>query len=443
VEVCEYFASSSKYQAADCEKNVPYFENKIMTKPVISIIVPVYKTEKYIVRCLESLVNQTFRDIEIICVNDGSPDNAPAICADYAQKDSRIILLAQSNQGLSAARNTGLFHARGEYIQFCDSDDYYDTTMCEKLYNSVIASGADLAMVGIKIVYEDGIPAHPGDDEYHRIKFSGLHKINSDVFQKTDVYAWNKIFKKKIIDEYDIRFPTGLKYEDACFFFKYLFVAKYIFYLDEPLYNYVRRTGSIMYITLYQKTPMAIDHVNILYDIEVFMEKHGLTRKYTSIFVWMILSYANCAIWDGTEAIYQEVFEKCTALLKEIDFNKCMAENYDKDDVIRLYALKKNDRDLYFSVDKAIIEWNSLVQERDSPPSGINNLEKPGRFIYLFKSCLLFPWYLYKTYRYIYRNPVKQLSLKQFIKSYLFFPDFVLKAYLGAAEKCGGPGQNG
>jgi glycosyltransferase involved in cell wall biosynthesis len=428
-----------------------------MSLPVISIIVPVYKTEKYIARCLESLVNQTFRDIEIICINDGSPDNAPAICEEYADRDSRIVIFSQTNQGLSAARNTGLAHARGEYIQFCDSDDFYDTSMCEKLYNVIVTSGADIAAAGTKIVYENGIPAHLGDDEYYRLKFNGLYKINNDIFRKTDVSVWNKIFRKKIMDEYDIRFPIGLFNEDACFFAKYLFVAKYIYYLDRPLYNYVRRAGSIMHISLYLKTPKAIDHVNILYDIEVFMERHGLTREYTSIFVWMVLSYANYAIWNGTSAIYQEVFDKCAALLKEIDFNECMAESYYRDDIIRLYALKKGDRDLYFSVDSAIRERNSLVQERDSlvqerdslvqerdsPPHGISKLERSGLIVYLFKSSLFFPWYLYKTYRCIYRNPVKQLALRQVVKSYLFFPYFVLKAYFGAVEKCGKPGQNG
>jgi glycosyltransferase involved in cell wall biosynthesis len=423
-----------------------------MTTPVISIIVPVYKTEKYIARCLESLVNQTFRDIEIICVNDGSPDNAPAVCADYAQKDSRIILLAQSNQGLSAARNTGLSHARGEYIQFCDSDDYYDTTMCEKLFSAIVASGADLAMAGTNIVYEDGIPAEPGSEDYYWVKFKGLHKITSEVFQKTNVSVWNKIYRKKVIDEYDIRFPAGLNYEDACFSFKYLFVAKYIFYLDEPLYNYIRRTGSIMYISLYEKTPRAIDHVNILYDIEVFMEKHGLTRNYTSIFVWMIVSYANYAIWNGTEAIYQEVFEKCAGLLKEIDFNDCMAESYDKNDVIRLYALKKGDRDLYFSVDRGIMERDSLIQERDSliqekqqRAQTFDRGLKDGLFIPALRSCLFFPWYIYKTFCMIYNMPYPKRSISILLRACFFFPYYVLKIYLtmlmrqGYVKTCNNP----
>jgi glycosyltransferase involved in cell wall biosynthesis len=386
-------------------------------KPVISIIVPVYKTEKYIARCLKSLVGQTFRDIEIICVNDGSPDNAPAICADYAQKDSRIIILAQINQGPSAARNTGLSHARGEYIQFCDSDDFYDTAMCEKLYNAVVMSGADLAAVGTKIVYKDCIPAHLGDGEYYWIKFNGLHKISSDTFRETDASVWNKIFRKKIIDEYDIRFPIGLFNEDACFFVKYLFVAKYIFYLDEPLYNYVRRTGSTMYISLHLKTPRAIDHVNILYDIKGFMEKYGLAREYTGIFVWMILSYANYAIWNGTESIYQEVFDKCAVLLKDIDFNECMAGSYYRDDIIRLYALKKNEPELYFLL---------------SIP-GAASLNQKLKIISALRSCFLFPWYIYKTFCMMYSKAFPKRSIKAFLRAYLYFPYFSYKIYLNMA----------
>ena len=104
--------------------------------PLVSIIVPVYKTEKYIHECVDSLINQTLKDIEIILVDDGSPDNCPAICDAYADKDNRIVVIHKDNGGLSDARNVALETAKGDYIGFVDSDDFVEPTMFEKLYNS-------------------------------------------------------------------------------------------------------------------------------------------------------------------------------------------------------------------------------------------------------------------------------------------------------------------
>ncbi len=281
-----------------------------MTEPSISIIVPVYNVEKYVPRCLESLINQTFQDIEIICVNDGSTDASSSICEMYVEKDKRIILLSQENQGLSAARNTGLLHARGTYIQFCDSDGYYMPKMCETMYSAMVSSDADLSVSGTEIIY-DHVPSIPSGSNYYSMKYYGLHPVNIDVVRKTDIASWNKMFRKKIIDEYEIRYPVGLLYGDACFFMKYILVAKTIFVIPDCLYGHLRRNSSIMSDT-FKKTPLALDHVKILKDIEDYMTKYHLQGAYeTDIFLWNVLAYVKFVFKHGVESVYESAVAFC------------------------------------------------------------------------------------------------------------------------------------
>lgn len=126
-------------------------------KPKVNIIVPVYNVEKYLVRCMESLLNQTLKEIEIILVDDGSPDNCPQMCDEYARRDSRVKVIHKSNAGLGYARNSGLDVAVGEYIAFVDSDDYVDTSMYATLWNEARASNADVVFCNFKVEQRNGI----------------------------------------------------------------------------------------------------------------------------------------------------------------------------------------------------------------------------------------------------------------------------------------------
>jgi glycosyltransferase involved in cell wall biosynthesis len=256
--------------------------------PITSIIVPIYDAEKYLPCCLESLINQTFKDIEIICVIDGSVDNSLEICENYKNMDSRIIIITQENQGPSAARNTGLLYARGKYIQFCDPDDSYSHNMCEELYNAISSSDADIITSGTRIIY-DHIKVHHGELEYFRVKSQGLKSINEVAFRITDVSVWNKLFKKTIIDTYKINFPQGLIYEDACFFYKYLFMSKTIYYIPEHLYNYTRHDKSIMSNTYKKKISFAKNHLLIMENIKTFMMDKKLNTCYEKDLFLLIL----------------------------------------------------------------------------------------------------------------------------------------------------------
>lgn len=203
--------------------------------PKVSIIVPVYNVEKYIERCLDSLVNQTLKDIEIIIVNDGSTDGSKEKIQEYINKYKNIVYLEKENGGLSSARNYGIPYAKGEYIGFVDSDDYVELTMYEKMYNKAIEEKSD--MVECNFIWE-----------YPNKKREDIGKIYSDkkeAIVEARVVAWNKIIKKDIIEKTKITFPEGLRYEDIEFFYKIVPYLNKISFVKETLVHYVQRGSSI------------------------------------------------------------------------------------------------------------------------------------------------------------------------------------------------------
>ena len=207
--------------------------------PKVSIIVPVYNVEKYIDKCLSSLVNQTLNDIEIIIVNDGSIDNSEQIILKYKEKyPSKIVYLKKENGGLSDARNFGMPYAKGDYIAFLDSDDYVELDTYEKLYNRAIQTDADMVECDFYWEYSD--------KKIHDT--SANYKDESDMYANARVVAWNKLYKKDLIINSGIKFPKGLRYEDLEFFYKILPQLKKIELINEPLIHYVQRDDSITYV---------------------------------------------------------------------------------------------------------------------------------------------------------------------------------------------------
>ncbi|MBI0037005.1 glycosyltransferase [Gilliamella sp. B14384H2] len=218
-------------------------------KPKLTIVVPVYNTEKYLRKCLDSLVNQTFKDIEILCINDGSGDNSHIILNEYAKKDSRIKIFNKANGGLSSARNVGIEHASGYYITFLDSDDYVESNAYELALSRFINDTVDLVHFSTNLVMEEN-DCERYNHDYFQHKFSGLVKLTSYVINFMDVCAWNKIYKLSIIKDYSIRFPEGKLYEDNPFFWSYALVSDYVYFVPERLHNYLSRKNSIMNLTL-------------------------------------------------------------------------------------------------------------------------------------------------------------------------------------------------
>ena len=212
---------------------------------LISVIVPVYKVEPYLDRCVQSIVDQTYRNLEIILVDDGSPDHCPQMCDAWAQKDSRIKVIHQENGGLSAARNRGMDAATGELIGFVDSDDWIDPPMYQCLYDAMIASNSDIASCGAKRIWTDGTPAKElqavNIDCCLEREASFLALITSNGLVQT---VWNKLYRKSVIA--GTSFPVGLIHEDEFWTWQIVARSQKLVTLKESYYNYLQRDSSIM-----------------------------------------------------------------------------------------------------------------------------------------------------------------------------------------------------
>ena len=208
---------------------------------MISVIIPVYGVEKYLSRCLDSIINQTYRDLEIILVDDGSPDNSGKICDEYAAKDSRIKVIHKENGGLSSARNAGLDVATGEYIGFVDSDDWIEPQTYNMLFSAIEKNNSDIAICGHRMVYDN---TSTSKATYSNDEYLSYDLLWNEIFGKLNNAAWNKLYRKNLID--DLRFPIGVIHgEDLIFNLNYLKNCKCGVINKTPLYNYFVRLGSI------------------------------------------------------------------------------------------------------------------------------------------------------------------------------------------------------
>lgn len=213
---------------------------------LVSVIVAAYNIEQYLPRCLDSLINQTYDNLEIVVVDDGSEDATGAICDSYAQNDRRIKVIHQQNQGLSGARNTGLSSAQGEYIGYVDGDDWIEPDMYRKMYMACEQKNAEIAVCAYREAGESGKAASYTDGTYLLTREEALEVYICDN-RPYHIYnsVWSKLFKREIIQ--DMTFPSGRKSEDILYTTYALCRCRKCVFLDTPFYNYVvDREGSIM-----------------------------------------------------------------------------------------------------------------------------------------------------------------------------------------------------
>lgn len=209
---------------------------------LITVIVPVYNVEKYLERCVESIINQTYKNLEIILVDDGSTDNSGNICDEYAKKDSRIIVIHKENGGQATARNMALDIAKGKYIAFADSDDWVDISIYEKLYNALICNNANISVCARYNVYDGGKTESAFVETESKILPSeeAIKKILT--YENMDAAPCDKLFDAELLK--NIRFPVGYICEDIPFVFNAVIKAQTVAYINEPLYFYLQRSGS-------------------------------------------------------------------------------------------------------------------------------------------------------------------------------------------------------
>ncbi len=241
----------------------------------ISIIVPVYNTEKYIEKCVDSILNQTHKNLEIILVDDGSPDNCGKICDNYEKKDNRVKVIHKKNSGSASSKNMAINIATGDYIGFVDSDDYIEADMFEYLLNNSISFNADVVRCGFFWDIDGGI--YP--------QGSGIVKKVNDYNDKIidlmkdgviSGIACNKLYKKNILE--GVYFPEGIKYsEDFMFNYKVFKNSNIIVYADENKYHYLRRNGSVLMEGL---TESRFDEINIIKEIVENEKNNNITYRY-------------------------------------------------------------------------------------------------------------------------------------------------------------------
>lgn len=250
---------------------------------------PVYNTEIFLRRTLDSLCEQTFQDIEILCIDDGSTDDSGKILEEYATQNQKVKVFHQQNLGPAAARNLGLEKASGKYLMFCDSDDWYEPTMCEEMVKALEVNDVDLVACDTSIREQDKNHSRAQSDvDYNRLKIFGRQELTNELKAQINIVLWNKILKKDIVDRYEIKFPNGFEHDDMAFMFLYLEVARTIFGLEKKLYNYVLRQNSIMAKLLTKKNfNKKYDIIYSLSFILTKLQKHQLLNNKTYFFRFM------------------------------------------------------------------------------------------------------------------------------------------------------------
>ena len=218
---------------------------------LISVIIPCYNSERHIRKCLDSVLSQTYRNLEIVMIDDGSTDNTAQILRQYAQMDKRIVFLQQPNAGAGAASNLGIDLARGELISFVDHDDWLDLSMYDKLYTALSRDNADMAVCNFNLVYDDNTK--------ERYSNTNLRDKTVDIYDdvygyfarycacsKPNNYIWSRLYKSDIIKSSDVRFENLRLGADTLFNFKLLPLMKRATFISDGLYNYVQHSSSIV-----------------------------------------------------------------------------------------------------------------------------------------------------------------------------------------------------
>ena len=284
-------------------------DSKINRKsvPLISVIVPIYNVEKYLSQCLDSIRNQTYKNMEIILVDDGSTDRCPQICDDYEKIDSRIKVIHKSNAGQGEARNSGMEIATGKYFAFVDSDDVVLPQMYEALFDSIVRTNSDVAACArIQIHENDGIPTinYELDIELEKIKVYTGREATKELLQGHRIFknaVWDKLYKRELFD--DIKFRSVYA-EDREIMYKLLYSSKNVCYLGLKLYGYRQRQGSTMLSNWNDhKDEMVYEQDRQCCD---FFLGQGDNELYTAAIYWhFLVGIENYRRLEGQDSVYR------------------------------------------------------------------------------------------------------------------------------------------
>lgn len=244
-------------------------------RELISVIIPVYKVEAYLQRCVDSVLKQTYENLEIILVDDGSPDGCPAICDAYAARDARVKVIHQANAGLSGARNAGIEAAKGAYLSFIDSDDYVAPDFIESLYEACVTTGSQMSLCRWVYVHGEEIKGTDLSEEMPEKEavtlFTG-RELLANLYIPDGAYyvvAWNKLYRRELFEQ--VRYPVGRIHEDEATTHKIFHQVKQGAFVDRPLYGYFVAPSSITR----GFNPRRLDWITGVYERLQFFEQHG------------------------------------------------------------------------------------------------------------------------------------------------------------------------
>lgn len=284
----------------------------------ISVIIPIYNTEKYLEQCLDSVLNQNFREIELICVNDGSTDLSPQILEKYAQKDERVKVINKKNEGCGPARETGIENAQGEYISFIDSDDWVKPKIYEILYQNAIKNDSDLVFFDSerydeqkdKFYYVDGfnIAKYMDDTTLDFSNFTFNYKDIKPFLLNKSFAVWAKLYKTSFLKKYDFYFPIHTAYEDIPFHVQCILRAKKISFCPDKLYVY-RTSNEDSLTKTWGKTRGVIDIITIVNKVEEILNESDQLNEHK--YEFLNFKIAQLTQWlDKSDNEYKNDFFK-------------------------------------------------------------------------------------------------------------------------------------
>lgn len=291
-------------------------------KVLITIVIPVYNLEKYVRRCLDSVLEQTYKNIEILIIDDGSTDDSLTICREYAQIDNRIRIICREHEGLSAIRNCGSKEAKGEYIAHIDGDDILEPTYIEYLYWLIEQCDADISMCNyIPVLEGKAIPKERAENSKDRIKVMTKEQALETLFyQKYFTTAtWAKLFKKKLF--LNVAFPNGKLAEDMGSTYKLIHYSEKVVYGSKIQYYYLQRAESIIHALSFQKGK---DYVELSADMVKFiLEKypHLIDAAYSRCFSSNVQVLSTIAFSEIYNVSHTEVIDNIKKYRKNVLFN--------------------------------------------------------------------------------------------------------------------------
>ena len=282
-----------------------------------SIALPIYNVEKYIGKCLNSLINQTFTDFEVICVNDCSTDNTLSIIEEFAQRDRRIkVINHQTNLGVSNARNRAMDEACGEYLVWVDPDDWVEKDLLETLYNKFQETKSDVIWYNSYRHFDQTGSLLVNMENHQILKDEGYYDVTPENMDLYSDYVWDKAIKLSKVRELNIRFPSGLIFEDAEYYYKIYTQITRIYYLPKPMYYYRVREGSI--VTNGQK---GIGHVWDMFDVYEhivdYSKEKGIFHDYRVTLLKMLSVRVNSVRVPNQK---ERVVRRVNEILQKIDF---------------------------------------------------------------------------------------------------------------------------